>query len=183
MLEGKRIRLWALERYDLLKNFTWGNDRELINLTGMQPYPKSSWEVERWYETVVNSLASRIFAIKTKEGEYIGNIELSSIDPRSARAEMGLILGERQFWNQGYGEEAIRLVLEFAFGEMRLHRVYARILDYNAMAQRCFEKCGFAREGVERESHFSKGRYWDVIQMSILDHEFVASSRDEKKET
>ncbi|MEW6280937.1 MAG: hypothetical protein AB1758_20145, partial [Candidatus Eremiobacterota bacterium] len=76
MLEGKLIRLWALERHDLLKNYQWANDRELIRLAGMNPLPKSVWEVERWYESASTSATTQVFAIKTPEGDYLGNIDL-----------------------------------------------------------------------------------------------------------
>ncbi len=172
MIEGKRVTLWALERHDLMKNYVWGNDPELIHLAGMSPYPKSSWEIEKWYEAVIANPSGRVYSIRTKEGEYIGNIELAGVDNRCGKGEIGIIIGDRQHLEQGYGEEAIRLLASFAFREMRLHRVSATVLEFNERALKCFKKCGFTEEGRQRQAFFSGGRYWDIVQLGLLESEY-----------
>lgn len=178
MIPGKRINLWALEKHDLLNNYSWGNNRELIYLAGMSPYPKSSWEIERWFETAMNNPSGKIFAIKTLEGEYIGNIEISGIDWRIRKGELGLMIGDSNYWNKGYGEEAVMLLVNFAFDEMHLNRISANVLDFNKRAIKCFEKCGFIKEGISRSAFYSKGKYNNVIQFAVLSDE----RRGEKKE-
>lgn len=169
MIAGPRVRLWALEKFDIAKNYQWGNDWELISLTGMSPYPKSTFDIERWYETVATNASGKMFSIKTHEGEYVGNIELSGIDWRVGKAELGLMIGDKAAWSQGLGGEAIRALVDFAFQEMRLKRISARVLAYNPRAQRCFEKCGFVREGVERKAFYLQGSYHDVVMFGRLD--------------
>ncbi|MHB2018374.1 MAG: GNAT family N-acetyltransferase [Candidatus Xenobia bacterium] len=176
MIPCTRLRLWALEKFDLSKNYHWGNDPELISFTGMSPYPKSLWEIEKWYEGVLTNANARLFTIKTNEGEYIGNIELNSIDWRVGKCELGLMLGEKTFWNQGWGAEAIQGAVKFAFEHMRMERVSARVLDFNLRAQKCFEKCGFKREGVERHAFFAEGRYHDIVMFGILRGELPPSA-------
>jgi RimJ/RimL family protein N-acetyltransferase len=176
MIEGKRVRLWAVEKFDVARNYHWGNDPELIRLTGMNPYPKSTLDLERWFENICVNPNLKMFAIKTIEGEYIGNIEISEIDWRVGRGEIGLMIGEAAFRGQGYGSEAIRLLCEFAFGEMRFHRIEARVLVHNVRAQRTFESCGFVREGVARESFFLDGRWVDVVGYGLLPGEIRAPS-------
>lgn len=168
MIEGQHVRLWAVEKFDVAKNYHWGNDPELIHLTGMNPYPKSMVDLERWFENICVNPNLKMFAIKTTDGEYIGNIEISEIDWRVGRGEIGLMIGEPQYRNKGYGSEAIRLMLEFAFDFMRLHRVEARVLAHNTRAQQVFERCGFTREGVARESFFMNGRWVDVVNFATL---------------
>jgi len=174
VIEGKRINLWTLERHDLIKNYEWGNDPELIRLTGMSPFPKSLFELDRWYDAVCNNPTGRVYSIKTKEGVYVGNIELSSVDTRIGKGEMGMIIGDKAYWDQDYGEEAIKILLDFAFREMRLHRVSASVLEYNTRALKCFKKCGFKEEGVQRDGFYNQGRYWNIIMMGILENEFKA---------
>ncbi|MBM3463023.1 MAG: GNAT family N-acetyltransferase [Armatimonadetes bacterium] len=168
MILGQRIRLWALERFDVSQNYHWANDPELIYLTGMNPNPKSLVDIERWFDNVCNNNNQRMFTIKTQDGEYLGNIEIGDIDWRVGRGEIGLLVGERRFWNQGYGSEAIELMVNFAFEELRLHRIEARVLTHNTRAQRVFEKCGFVREGILRGSHFVAGKHLDVVVYSLL---------------
>ena len=86
-------------------------------------------------------------------------------------ADFGIAI-ERGHWDQGYGTDATRTILRFAFTEMNLHRVSLGVLDYNARARRCYEKCGFREEGRVREHHFHDGRWHDQIMMGILQHEF-----------
>lgn len=168
MIQGTRIRLWALEKFDVGRNYNWGNDPEVIRLTGMSPYPKSTVDLERWFEGLCVNPNVKMFAIKTIEGEYIGNIEISDIDWRAGRGEIGLLIGEPQFRGHGFGSEAIALLSAFAFDEMRLHRLEARVLAHNTRAQRTFERCGFTREGVAREAFYSEGKWVDVVGFGLL---------------
>lgn len=168
MIQGKRIRLWSLEKFDVGRNYNWGNDPEIIRLTGMSPYPKSTVDLERWFEGVCVNPNAKMFTIKTIEGEYIGNIDITDIDWRAGRGEIGLLIGEPHFRGQGYGAEAIRLLVDFAFDEMRLHRLEARVLAFNTRAQRTFDQCGFSREGVAREAFYSQGRWVDVVSFGML---------------
>jgi len=168
VIEGKRLRLWALERHDLLKNYQWANNRDWIRLTGMQPYPKSAADIDRWWETTASNTEQRIMAIKTHDGEYIGNIELRDLDATAGRAEVGILLGDEAAQGQGYGTEALGLLARFAFRDLRLHRLYARVLENNARAQNTFRRCGFKHEGTERQVHYAEGRHWDVLVYGLL---------------
>ena len=168
MIAGKNVRLWPLERHDLIKNYQWANNRELVRLAGMQPLPKSAGEIERWYETTIGAADMRIFSIKTPDGDYLGNIELRDLDQRCGRAEIGIVIGEADYQNKGYGSDALMTLCRFAFRELRMHRLYARVLETNARAQRTFKKVGFKEEGVERQAHYSRGRHWDILMLGML---------------
>lgn len=171
MIEGININLTALERHDLMKNYVWANDRELIRLAGMQPFPRNSVEIERWYDQVLNNPGGRMFAIKTKTNDYLGNIEITNIDQRHGKGEIGIMIGDRKSRGKGLGKEAINLLVNFAFQQMRMNRVYARVLEFNAVAQKCFLQCGFKEEGRERQGFYCDGKYWDVIMYGILSQE------------
>ena len=171
MLEGKLVVLCCLERHDLLRNYQWGNSRELIEKTCMPCFPKSANDIDRWFEAGVDSATSKVYAIKTRDGDYIGNIELRDIETLAGRAEMGLFIGEMQSRGKGYGTDAIRVLSGFAFREMRLHRLYAKILEGNRPAQNAFARCGYKLEGTEREAHFAEGRFHNVSLYGLLAQE------------
>ncbi len=171
MIQGKLVRLWAVERHDLLKNYQWANDRELIRLAGMNPLPKSVWEIERWYENSTTSPNTQIFAIKSLDGEYLGNCELSDMEVRVGRAEVGIIIGEKVSWGAGIGSDAVHTLCKFAFQELRLHRLEARVLEHNERARRIFTKVGFKVEGTERSSHYAEGKWWDITMLGLLENE------------
>ncbi len=78
------------------------------------------------------------------------------------------MIGEKRFWNQGYGSEAMRLMLKYGFETVNLHRIYLRVFENNPRAVRAYEKAGFVHEGRERESHFIGGKYIDTLLMSVI---------------
>lgn len=176
MLDGKTIRLCGIERHDMLQNYHWGNQRELIHFTGMPPYPKSAADIDRWFETGTEGPNFKIYAIKEHDGSYLGNIELREIDHQHGRAEIGLFLGDPLVRNRGRGREAIELLTGFAFDEMRLNRLYAKILEYNQPARSAFERCGYRLEGQERQAHYHQGAFHDICTYGLL------SSEHRKKE-
>ena len=171
MIRGQRTRLRAIEREDLPTFVRWLNDPEVRQYLAMY-MPMSMAEEERWFERQLEDPDSRIFAIETEDGGHIGNIGLHSIDWKNRKALLGIVIGEKEYWGQGYGSDAIRTLLGFAFGEMNLHRVFLTVYDYNERAIRCYEKSGFQHEGRLREARFSDSRYHDELMMGILQKEF-----------
>src|SRR4051812_1516710 len=110
-------------------------------------------------------------SVDRPDGRYIGTIRLHEIAWEDRRARLAVGIFDRRFWSRGSGTEAIRLLLDYAFEQLRLHRVDLRVLDYNTRAIRCYEKCGFIREGVERESALVNGLWHSDVIMGILENE------------
>ena len=171
MLEGKKVRLRAIERGDLPRFVQWLNDREILYFLARY-MPLSNTEEERWFEQHLKDEKSRVFAIETRGGVHIGNVALDKIDWKNGHAELGIFIGEKQVWGQGYGTDAVLTLLDFAFNEMNLHRIALHVMAFNQRAIRCYEKCGFVLEGTEREVVFRGGRYHDQLIMGILREEF-----------
>lgn len=176
MLAGEKVRLWSIEREDLLKNYIWQNDPNVIYLTGFCPYPKSFFEIEKWYNNLLLNPTIRTFAIKTKEGEYIGNIELNKIDFQMKKAEMGIFIGESDFLNKGYGYDTVNILLKFAFNQMNLNRIYIKVIEYNQEAMKFFEKFGFKKEGVLRQAFYYDNKYYNINLYSLLKEEYKGSN-------
>jgi RimJ/RimL family protein N-acetyltransferase len=172
-IPGKRIRLRAIERGDIPTFVRWFNDAEVRHYLDML-MPMSQAEEERWFEAHLDKRDSPIFGIETLDGLLIGNVGLSDIDWQNRHAVLGIVIGEREYWDKGYGSEAITTLLRFVFEEMNLHRVSLRVFDYNLRAVRCYEKCGFKREGRLRQARFHDGKYHDELVMGILRDEFSA---------
>ncbi|MBN1890527.1 MAG: GNAT family N-acetyltransferase [Thermoflexales bacterium] len=178
MLYGERIRLRAIEREDAPTFVRWFNDPETRSYL-LVLAPMSIAQEERWIESLANKLDDYVFAIEAKPGDawrHIGNTGLHRIDWKHRSATFGIVLGERECWGQGYGADATRTMLAFAFGTLNLHRVELEVFEYNPRAIRCYEKSGFRREGTRRQSHFHDGRYWDAHIMAALQDEFANAS-------
>lgn len=173
MIPGKNIRLWPLERMDLQKNYQWANDSELARLAGSTLIPKAFFEIEQWYNHCMADPEIQIFAIKLADGTYIGNIELRDLDLRCGCAEIGIVIGESSYIGKGYGKDAIKTICHFAFEDIRLHRLYVKVLASNPRALKTFEDCGFHQEGIEREAFFQNGKYWNIHILGLLDREFT----------
>ena len=180
MIVGEKVRLRPLEREDLPRCVRWFSDPEVRrHLTIYIPF--SLAQEERWYENVLDRLERNsdvLLAIETSEGVHIGNLGLHTIDWKNRAAELGITIGEKEYWGQGYGTDAIRTLLRLAFEEMNLHRVQLRVDVDNARGVRCYEKCGFQTEGTLRDVVFREGRYYDQYLMSILRPEFKGEQVD-----
>lgn len=174
MIQGQRTKLRAIEREDLSTFVRWFNDPEVRQYLAMY-MPMSMAEEEKWFERQLEDQDNRIFAIETEDGVHIGNIGLHSFDWKNRKALLGIVIGEKEYWGKGYGSDAVRTLLGFAFGEMNLHRVYLTVYDYNERAIRCYERCGFQHEGQLREARFKDGQYHDELMLGILREEFEAS--------
>ena len=88
------------------------------------------------------------------------------------------MVGDKSYWSNGYGSDAVMTLLRFAFEEMNLNRVELGVFEFNERAIACYLKCGFVEEGRRREHYFQEGRYWDIIDMSVLRREFEAPQQN-----
>ncbi|MBI4571236.1 MAG: GNAT family N-acetyltransferase [Chloroflexi bacterium] len=175
MLEGTMVRLRALEMGDLERDYLWVNDREVTRFISMR-YPMSRAEEERWLRDRPGNgyAAGVVLAIETKDGVHIGNLGLHEVNADDRKAALGIVIGDKSYWSNGYGTDAIVTLLRFGFGEMNLHRVLLHVIEFNERAIACYRKCGFQEEGRLRQHRFSQGRYWDVLVMGVLRDEFDA---------
>ena len=174
MLKGKLVNLRAVERRDLREIMKWVNDREVTKYLSDFLYPVSRVEEEKFFlERVMRSNdTEKNMVMETKEGIYLGQISLHKIDWKNRNAELGIVIGNKEYWGKGYGTDAIKTLLAHAFNQMNLYKVYLRVFEYNQRGIRCYEKCGFKEEGRLRKGQFYNGKYYDVILMGILKDEF-----------
>jgi diamine N-acetyltransferase len=174
MIVGTKVRLRPIERDDLPRFVEWFGDPEVRRHLAIY-LPFSLAQEERWFENLQGRLERQedvLLAIETADGVHIGNLGLHGINWKDRSAELGIAIGEKAYWNQGYGTDAIRTLLGLAFRELNLHRVLLRVDADNARGIRCYEKAGFKREGTSREAVFREGSYRDQYVMSILESEF-----------
>jgi RimJ/RimL family protein N-acetyltransferase len=102
-------------------------------------------------------------------------VELDGIAWPHGDAWIGIGLGERAYWGKGYGSDALRVLLRFAFQELNLHRVTLNVFEYNTRALKTYERLGFTIEGTVREALLRDGRRWDLIFMGLLRQEWEAT--------
>ncbi len=169
MYEGRLVRLRAFERDDLDANHAFVNDYETVRgmISGI-PFPSSVADEQRWLEQQTSYTRGEYqFAIEDGGGDLVGRCGVIRLDWKNRVAEVAIMLGT-PYRGRGYGTEAMALLTAFCFREMNLHKVKVSVFDFNAAAIRCYEKCGFVREGVLRGEIFRDGAYRDVVLMAKI---------------
>lgn len=168
-LVGKLVRLRSRTAADIPLLVRWYADPDVLHWIHMSDAPQATYESEEARFVATEEDPSRlVWIIETMTGEPIGNVTLLNIDPIHGRAELGIALGVKAYWGRGYGTDAIRTLLEHAFGTMRLRRV-SLITDFdNERGIRSYEKCGFVKEGLLREHRLRHGTPIDMIPMAVL---------------
>jgi len=160
-------------RRDLIPTYTrWVNDLETLRLFGGHR-PTTLDAETKWYEGASAAQDEAHFTIYAlPELRPVGAASLEGIDHRNRTAVFGILLGEPGDRNRGYGTEATRLVLRYAFGALGLSNVMLTVFEFNPGAVRAYEKAGFRPFGRRRRCQMSDGRLWDMIYMEALAEEF-----------
>lgn len=174
MIKGKKVDLVALSMAYLPYYVRWFNDPEVTDALGNVKYPFSEAREKEWIEQqLAPSHDRRAFTVLTKKGKPIGNAGFNHIDYRNKHAVLGIAIGEKDFWNKGYGVDTIATLVRFGFQELGMHKIELDVLSTNERAIACYRKCGFVLEGCEREHDFHHGRYIDCLRMGILKKEWL----------
>jgi RimJ/RimL family protein N-acetyltransferase len=181
IIYGERIRLRAVEREDIKKYFDWVNDPEVTY--GLSLYlPTSMNEEEKWFERVANRAPDeRPLAIEVRAGDgwrLIGNCTFFDIDYIARSAEVGIMIGDKGLWNQGFGTETMYLLQRHGFETLNLNRIFLRVFADNPRAKRAYEKAGFIHEGTQREAVFKHGKFGDILVMSVLQREWEKRKKE-----
>ena len=149
---GSRVALRALEVEDAPLLQRWLNDPEIHQYLARYR-PVTAAEERTWLEKLHERTEDHVFGIVLREGErLIGTCGLHRVELPHRSAELGILIGVRDLQGKGHGAEAIRLLLDYGFGALGLHRVWLRVYASNDHGIRCYEKVGFRREGVRRGS-------------------------------
>jgi RimJ/RimL family protein N-acetyltransferase len=147
ILEGNKVRLRPKRLSDALNDHLWRGDTELAKLDAAVPLGQSfdSYLLDYAEELRLPDYNNFRFAIETAEGRHIGNCSYYNLDPNRKEVEIGIVIGDRDYWSKGYGTDSVSTLLAHLFGEKGLGTVYLRSLDWNRRAHRCFEKAGFTQ--------------------------------------
>jgi RimJ/RimL family protein N-acetyltransferase len=180
-LIGETVYLRPFGKSDLSYIQKWSNDSELRKLTG-EVAPMSNAEAEKFYKELRADKDRLWFVIVLKKGNrVIGEAGLLRIFKPWRHTDMSIIIGEKDTWGKGYGTEAGRLLLYYAFERLGLHRVSVGVVGFNERALRFWQGLGFKREGVERDGYFSDNEFSDFVMMSILEDEYKALRKMERQ--
>lgn len=174
-LTGDRVRLRPLELRDLDTIWFAYQDLDLALITDGDAPPLSDHQVRALWTEIITEPGPdlRYFAIEPLPGqpgagEFAGACSLQHIDMRNRRAELGIFMAGREIRGQGYGTDAVRLLLNYAFEVILLDKVYLGVYDFNEAGLRAYERAGFRYEGRLRHMIYYDDQWWDEWPMGVL---------------
>jgi ribosomal-protein-alanine N-acetyltransferase len=179
VLDGDGVCLRPLAEEDVPLLTWWLFDPDVLHWLHLSEDPtelRTEDAVRERFERMQADPFTETWRIDSAEGRPVGQIELVDIHPLQRRAEMHLLVGEKDTWGRGYGLRAVRRLLRHAFEDVRLRRVFAMADEDNARVIRLFERCGFAREGLLRRHRLRHGQPVDMVVMGVLEEEYRAAN-------
>ena len=171
-LRGAKVILRDKREEDAERDYIWRSDPELARLDAAYPLQMT---FERYLKIFRDQLryptpGSHHFATVTLDGKFIGNCMYYDLDSVNKQAELGIVIGDRDYWSNSYGYDAVTTLLEHLFTEKGLKRVYLHTLEWNKRAQRCFEKSGFTP--VKKVRRISR----EFILMEVFREDWLAKA-------
>ena len=164
MINGELIVLREKRVEDAALDYEWRKDEELSALDATTPLRMSYASYLRMIEDEIRHPVpwSKRYAIETQDGKQIGNCMYYDIDAAKGQTELGIMIGDRDYWNRGYGTDAVITLTSHIFNTTSFVRIYLHTLSWNLRAQKSFQKCGFANVKPERRSGY------DFLLMELL---------------
>lgn len=157
LMQGEKVLLRDKQLQDAEDDYRWRADPELATFDAVPPLRMTFHDFTRIHDDELQYPAARqkTYAIVDREtGKHIGNCMYYDIDEYRHQAELGIMIGDRDYWSQGYGTDAVRALLQLVFATTSIDRMYLHTLDWNHRAQQAFKKAGFVpMETVNRRGH------------------------------
>ena len=173
MIKGKYVKLRSLELNDLPKLRDWRNSKFVRKAT--REYRLLNMiNQKKWFEMIQNENPpiSLMFGVQNNKNKLIGVCGLTYIDWKNKHAEISCYLNSVNWQKTKEARDTIRTITKYGFEELNLHRVGLRVLRSNERGMRCYQKCGFKKEGILRSSIFKNNKFIDQQIMSILKKEY-----------
>lgn len=172
-MEG-RVYLRALEPEDYKTSIKWRKDDEIWKMLGGTKYFVSEAYEKKWVEnTIVESKDLKLAVCLFENDKYIGNVYMTDINMINRSCESHILIGERDYWGQGYAREALMLACKYMFEERNMHRIQANIIESNKSSLRMHEKCGYKIDGILRDAVYKAGRYQNMYVLSLLKEDVI----------
>jgi [ribosomal protein S5]-alanine N-acetyltransferase len=172
ILQGENVYLRPLTLQDVNQTYlSWLQDDEV-----MEGLATRNYSLEKLHEYVIMRINNKhvaFYAIcDATNNKHIGNVKIDFHDERSNVSELGLMIGDKNYWGRGIGYEACHLIMDYGFNKMELRKIYLAVYESNPAAKKLYKKLGFKLEGTLRKHIAVKGAYYDKYLMGIFREEF-----------
>ncbi len=172
ILEGEKVILRPMTLDDAAWLHTWFLDQEINDHVLRKMLARQ--EVETWIRSLPEKKDELHLMVDTSQQISIGCVSLK-INFQDRHAELALLIGEKEYWGRGFGTQSSRLMIQYAFKKLRMHKVWLGVYAYNTRALFLYHKLGFIQEGILREQVCYKKKYYDEIIMGLLASEWNLS--------
>ena len=144
-IEGKLVRIREKKVEDIPDEYAWRVDEELSRLDATRPLTMSYDDFLKYSKEEMQfpNFRSKRLAVETIEGVHIGNVMYYDLNMRNSETELGIMIGNKEYWGKGFGTDIVKTLLEHLFEDLKLERVYLHTLAWNYRAQSSFSKSGF----------------------------------------
>ena len=177
-VSGEKVYLSPISTADIDIFMKWINDSEIAQTTNFYTQVISLVQEKEIVEALAKN--GNTFSIVMQENDkIIGTCSFSNINETNRVAEIGIIIGEKECHNKGYGTEAVNLLLQFGFENRNYNNIYLHVHSFNERAIACYEKAGFKRQGVCREAIIHGNKKYDRLYMDILADEYFSKLKIE----
>ena len=166
-IEGERVYLSPINLEDCEMYVKWLNNPNITQFLDCNDNLITLSKERELLEKLANEEFT-LAIVKKEDDTLLGNIGLTKIDYKNGKAELGIFIGDEDNLSKGYGSEAIRLMLGFAFNEIRLHNVMLTVFSNNPRAIKAYTKCGFKEFGRRHDAIYHNGEYLDLIYMEVI---------------
>ena len=156
MIRGNKVNLRDKRLSDARKDYAWQTEPELAKLDAalLITSPFSQYLLDYSVQLHCQVSTRHLFSVETLDGEHIGNCTYYGVDEVRGEAEAGIMIGDRNYWDKGYGTDAVVALASHVFLHTNLKRIHLKTLDWNKRAQKCFQKCSFIPCGsINRDGH------------------------------
>ena len=157
-----------IRKSDLKIIVKWLNDPGTNQYLGASVRRGTNSETRlNWYKKYKNEKTKKIFIISSDK-KPIGQVGLTDINLQDNNAELYVVIGEKEFRGKGIGQQAIKYIIDYAFNNLKLHRISLGCFEENIAGMKCYEKRGFKKEGVVRDQFYKNGKYYNEVKMGLI---------------
>jgi RimJ/RimL family protein N-acetyltransferase len=173
-LAGENVRLTGLRASDVSAILAWREDTRFLRLWNSDPLVgRSEAKILEWIDEANRPTTGMAFAIRLhQEEDLIGIVGLDEIEWPNRVASLGIGIGDPDHWGKRYGTDATRLMIDYAFNELNLHRLQLTVFEFNARAIALYEKMGFRKEGTFRQFMERDNKRYDMLLYGLLRSEW-----------
>lgn len=180
-LQTERVTLRPYQPEDIAFIHTWFNDPEVTHymFTGQKPTTLEQVQHIMQHDVASNNVV--MIAVDKETSTVIGLVGLYEIHDTAKKAEMRIIIGNKDFWGKGYGTELTEVITFYGFDRLNLHRIHLGYTAANGAAAGAYTNAGYVQEGVRRDDIYRNSRYYDSVLMGLLRDEYYANKYEEHK--